>query len=435
MMVLTGATQSTRANLSLHKSNFQEARAERNNQMSIQETLLFRHIYLNSWIDQDRAVGSILESLKKAGVDDNTVVFFLTDHGVSHARGKQFLYEEGIRIPLMVRFPDRRSAGSVREDLVVHVDLAATSLALAGIEIPDRLQGVDLFAEDYQPRDKIFSVRDRCDETVEILRCVRTGRFKYIRNFMSYLPHLQPNQYKDGKTITETIRELHEAGELNELQSRFFTIPRPVEELYDLEADPHETVNLASNPDHNATLIDLRKSLQDWMIESRDPGLIPEPLLEEFGRKRGNKYAVLQPKGSRASVRELITEIETGEQGEPGRLDDPSPAVRYWAATWAGNHKDNSVVPQLQKLLNDEWEPVRIAAALALCKMGENEAEAIAILAGLIDSSNPITGMYAIRGIEWSGIRNATTKAASDKAAKNSYEFTRRIGKRLQGEH
>lgn len=252
---------------------------------------------------------------------------------------------------------------------------------------------------------------------------------------MSYLPHLQANQYKDAKTTTRTIRKLHGAGKLNELQSRFFTIPRPVEELYDLEADPHETVNLATNPDHSETLIDLRKSLQDWMIESRDCGLIPEPLLEEFGRNSGSKYAVLQSKLSRASVRALITEIETGERGEPGRLDDPSPAVRYWAATWAGNHKDKSVVPQLQKLLNDEWEPVRIAAALALCKMGQNEAAAIAILVELIDSSNPITGMYAIRGIEWSGIRNATTKAAADKAEKSSYEFTRRIGRRLQGQH
>ncbi|MGB0582109.1 MAG: sulfatase family protein, partial [Limisphaerales bacterium] len=138
--------------------------------------------YLDSWIAQDHEVGVIMESLEKAGVADKTVIFFLTDHGVSHARGKQFLYDEGIRVPLIVHFPDGRFAGTTREDLVIHIDLAATSLVLAGIEIPDRVQGLDLFARDYRPRDRIFSARDRCDETVEIIRCVRTKRFKYIRN-------------------------------------------------------------------------------------------------------------------------------------------------------------------------------------------------------------------------------------------------------------
>lgn len=392
-------------------------------------------VYLNSWIDQDRQVGEILASLDEAGVGDNTVVFFLTDHGVSHARGKQFLYEEGIRVPLIVRFPDGRRAGTVRDDLVVHIDLAASSLALAGIGIPNPVQGKDLFAQDYAPREQVFAARDRCDETVEFIRCVRTKRFKYIRNFLSHLPHLQPNQYKDGKPITQMIRQLHTAGGLNELQSRLIDAPRPREELYDLAADPHETVNLAKRPQYAKTLTSLRDSLADWMIESRDLGVIPEPLLEDFGRNSGSKYAVLRSKLARGTGRDLIRTIEAGERGESAGLTDPSPAVRYWAATWAGIHGDRSVAPKLRRLLTDDLEPVQIAAALALCRLGQDQGKSIALLASHVDSTNHITGMYATRGIEWTGIRNDATKLAADQAATSRYEFTRRIGRRLQGQH
>ncbi|MEM1296165.1 MAG: sulfatase-like hydrolase/transferase [Verrucomicrobiota bacterium] len=393
-------------------------------------------VYLNSWLNQDRQVGEILASLKKAGVADETIVFFFTDHGVSHARGKQFLYEEGIRVPLIVRVPDGSPVGIVREDLVLHIDVAASSLAFAGIDIPDYVQGVDLFADSYEPRDRIFSARDRCDETVEIMRCVRTERFKYIRNFLSYLPHLQPNQYKDGKAITQTIRKLHSQGDLTPLQANLLAAPRPREELYDLESDPEETVNLAEVPEYAETLTELRTSLTDWMIESRDLGLIPEPLLEEFGKNADNKYAVLQSKPSRGTTRDLLAVIEAGEQGKQAPfLEDPAPSVRFWAATWAGINGDESSVPKLRQLLEDEWEPVRIAAGLALTRLETHQAESVDVLSTLIGSSNAITGMYAIRGIEWSGIRNETTKAAADAAAKSDYEFTRRIGRRLQGQH
>lgn len=391
--------------------------------------------YLKSWIDQDRQVGEIMESLKEAGVADNTVVFFLTDHGVSHARGKQFLYEEGIRVPLIVRFPKGRDAGKVRDDLALHIDLAASSLALAGIEIPKHAQGVDLFAKDYVSRQQIFAGRDRCDETVEFMRCVRTKRYKYIRNFMSHLPHLQPNQYKDGKSFTKVIRQLHKAGELNALQSRLIDAPRPKEELYDLVNDPDETNNLANEPGQAAVLIKLRQSLTDWMIESRDLGIIPEPLLEDFGQRSGNKYKILQSQLARETVLDSIRTIEAGERGDIIGLNDPSPTVRYWSASWAGINGTKSAVSNLRELLSDDWKPVRIAAALALCRLGVDRTTAIDQLAALVDSSNHITGMYAIRGIEWSGIRNETTRLAADQAAKSHYEFTRRIGRRLQFKH
>ncbi|HYF00617.1 MAG TPA: sulfatase [Planctomycetota bacterium] len=233
--------------------------------------------YLDTVRFTDKQVGQVLERLSAEGLLDKTFVFFLTDHGVSHARGKQFLYEEGVHVPLVVRGPGL-PAGAVREDLVEHIDLAATSLARAGIAIPKSMQGRDLLSTAYAPREAVFSARDRCDETVEHLRSVRTPRWIYIRNFLPRRPHLQPNAYKDAKPIVKRLRELHAAGQLDDLQARLLFAPeRPSEELYDRDADPHQIRNLAGDPAQQAVLEEMRSRLERWIRESGDQGRTPEP--------------------------------------------------------------------------------------------------------------------------------------------------------------
>lgn len=232
--------------------------------------------YLDACRYTDRQVGQVVERLKREGLLENTVIFFMTDHGISHARGKQFLYDEGIHVPLVVRGPGVVQ-GVVRDDLVEHIDLVATSLALAGISKPAALQSRDILAKDYAPRDAVYSARDRCDETVDHLRSVRTQCFKYIRNFLPERPHLQPNRYKDGKEIVRRLRQLHEQNQLSELAERLLFAPtRPTEELYDLAADPQEIRNLANDPAHAATLAELRNKLDRWMVETNDLGRQPE---------------------------------------------------------------------------------------------------------------------------------------------------------------
>ncbi|MFP6859642.1 MAG: sulfatase-like hydrolase/transferase [Roseibacillus sp.] len=390
--------------------------------------------YLSSWEKVDQEVGQIVANLKKAGVYENTLIAFITDHGVSHLRGKQFLYEEGVRIPMILRFPDKRHAGVVREDLALHIDLAPISLAYAGLPVPGHLQGEDLFAAGYQPREFAFSARDRCDETLEILRSVRTQRFKYIRNFLSYRPHLQFNQYKDGKEIVKQMRSLHKAGKLNALQSRFFTVPRPTEELYDLVADPHETNNLAGSPKHSATQTRLRKALYQWMVDSGDPGLIAEPVLEDLGKKHGSKLAAMAQPAMRKLVPRLIAVIEAGERKDGATVRNAlaaaDPAERYWAATWAGVNKDAGATDALKKLVDDPAAAVRVAASLSLCQLGL-EGTYFAQLVSLIEDPNLIVGMYAMNAIEQSGIRNEAAARAAELAKESNYEFTRRYGKRL----
>ena len=158
--------------------------------------------YLDAVRFTDEHVGKVIARLEKEGILENTLIIFMTDHGISHARGKQFLYDEGTHIPFIVRGPGI-TKGAVRDDLIEHIDMAAISLAAAGIEIPQGMQAQDVLAKDYQPRDAVFAARDRCDETVERIRSVRTDRFLYIRNFHPQRPHLQPNAYKDGKSIVQ----------------------------------------------------------------------------------------------------------------------------------------------------------------------------------------------------------------------------------------
>ena len=187
--------------------------------------------YLDSVRLTDKFVGDIMERLKEEGDYENTVVLFMTDHGISHARGKQFLYDEGLHVPLVIAGPTIK-AGQVRDDLVEHIDIAALSLGLAGIDIPEYMQAQDILSEDYKKRTTIFAARDRCDETVEHLRGLRTARYKYIRNFLPNRPHLQPNRYKDRKDIIKALREAHAAGTLNETQELLFSPTRPKEELW-----------------------------------------------------------------------------------------------------------------------------------------------------------------------------------------------------------
>ncbi len=389
--------------------------------------------YLNSWVQTDREVGKILAELDAAGRLDSSAVFLWADHGISHLRGKQFLYEEGVRVPLIVRLPGRQYAGEVRDDLVEHIDIAATSLALAGIETPDYVQGHDFLAMDHVPLDHVFMGRDRCDETVDIIRGVRDERYKYIRNFMSHVPHAQPSQYKDLKDIVQTIRKLHAEGELNELQSRPFASRRPPEELYDLDLDPHETMNLATKPDHHRRLVAMRELTYGRILKERDMGLVPEPILEDLGREAGTKYEAFLGTDHSGQTKHLIDVITSGEANDAKSLlafaGSADASVRYWAAVWLGVNKTKNAKAALVKLAADESPTVRVAAAQAMVRLGD--VEQIKLLIHHIDDPNYLVGMYALRAIEELGDAGKGYKLEIAAAQNSPYEFSRRIARRL----
>ena len=232
----------------------------------------------------DRQVGALLKRLEEEGLADNTIIVYHGDHGQAHVRGKQWLYDSGIRVPLIVRKPDGAGAGTVSEELVSLLDLAPSMMRWAGIEPPSHLHGRPL--DGGTPRESIVCARDRCDETVDRIRSVRTKQFKYIRNFYPERPYMQFNAYKKKQYPATSVLELwQKEGKLTEAQQPFMAATRPEEELYDLAADPHEVRNLAKNPGHEETLQKLRATLDHWIEDSGDLGALPEPVeLTDFAR-------------------------------------------------------------------------------------------------------------------------------------------------------
>lgn len=396
--------------------------------------------YLNSVLYLDGQVGKILQRLEGEGVADNTIVFLWTDHGISHARGKQFLYDEGIRVPLIIRWPRVLKPGTIRDDLVSHIDIAATSLLLAGLSVPDYMQGRPLFGRDYKPRDYIFAARDRCDETLDCIRCVRTRRYKYIRNFYPNRPHLQHNRYKDNKQIIKTIRKLFAEGKLDLIQAQVFAPTRPTEELYDLANDPHEIRNLAGVPAYEKVLNDVRSRLKKWIVETGDVGLIPEPELEVLTREYGTEYDVPRQRENRRLVSDIIEVIEAGEQGRAGikelvtAMNDERPSIRWWAARSLGNMglyaKCVEAAGALRRSLKDGSRAVRVEAARGLCKM-DLEGEGLPVLIEELSGSDQIVRHYAALALEDIGEKARPALAALERARGDKYEYVMRVSNRL----
>lgn len=230
----------------------------------------------------DERLGGILQDLEKSGLLKNTIVFFFSDHGMRMTRHKQFLYDGGIHVPLLIADytnSEGLKANSVNEELVSGIDLGPISLALAGIPIPDYLEGIDVFDKNVKEREYVISTRDRCDFSIDRIRSVRTKKFKYIRNFMTDRPHMQTSYMDvDSVEFVLTMKELYAKGKLNETQSVFMSDDRPAEELYDLENDPFELNNLAFNESYQIKLQELSVILDDWILETNDQGEYSEDL-------------------------------------------------------------------------------------------------------------------------------------------------------------
>lgn len=232
--------------------------------------------YLESIQLLDTQIGVALEWLEREAAE-NTIVMYFGDHGRPHVRGKQWLYDEGIRIPLIVRWPGHIQPGTVVNDLVSAIDFAPTLLQAAGTEVPRHMQGVDFLGPRKRTQEYVYAARDRCDGTVDRIRCVRSKRYKYIRNYYPDQPYTQFNAYKKLQYPVLTLMQvLNSQGKLTPEQAQFLAPNRPKEELYDLQNDPHELHNLAEDRKHRGVLRDHSRRLDDWIKSTKDLGEKPE---------------------------------------------------------------------------------------------------------------------------------------------------------------
>jgi len=241
--------------------------------------------YLDSATELDRKVGLVLKQLQEDGLGDNTVIVFFGDNGMAHVRGKQFCYDSGLHVPLIVHWPKNYPApkhfkpGVVDDRLWMAIDLAPTMLDIAGAKKPARMQGeIFLGPRAASARQYVFGARDRCDETVFRFRTVRDARYRYIRNFTPERPFLQANEYKEKQyPVWNLLKQLHADGKLPPAQEFLCAPAMPEEELYDVATDPYEIHNLANSRAHERTLKRLRRALEKWIEDSNDQGRELEP--------------------------------------------------------------------------------------------------------------------------------------------------------------
>lgn len=243
--------------------------------------------YLNTTSLMDVHVGRILQQLEADGTLEDTVVVFFADNGRMEPRGIHWLYDSGLHVPLIVRWPRNFPAppqvrpGAVIDDVASVLDVTATTMAIAGLARPAGMHSRNLLGADADPaRTYAFSARDRIDETQARVRSVRDRRWRYIRNYPPYATVASLNRYKEKCfQIMPVLRELHAAGELTGPALTLMSARAPEEELYDSQADPHHIVNLAtsSRTDHREALLRLRAALDTWILETGDRGHIPEP--------------------------------------------------------------------------------------------------------------------------------------------------------------
>ncbi len=338
----------------------------------------------------DAWAGELIQEIKDAGLYENTIIIFWSDHGVGLPRAKRWLYDSGTHIPMIARIPKalrvdgQGQSGSVDPELVSSVDFGPTVLNLAGLPIPKEVQGRAFLGKNLTAsRSYVYGARDRMDERYDIIRSVRDQRYRYIRNFEPLKPYYQyMNTPEKGATMKE-IRKAEAAGNLS-LAMALFSAPRkPVEELYDLKNDPQEIHNLSEDPKQQKRLKQMRNALTAWQNDVGDIGLIPEAEIEIQEQNSGSRFEILNnPKGSRQALGRLV-DMATEASNGPGALqklskglNDSDPSVRYWAATGIGNIGSAAADSQqaIKATLTDPSPSVRIAAARAVAKLGDTTA-------------------------------------------------------------
>lgn len=368
--------------------------------------------YYNVLRALDANVGQVMDSLEQDGLLENTIIFFFGDHGFGMPRYKRWLYQTGLRVPLLIQVPaayqdlNIAEAGSETDRLVSFVDFAPTVLSLAGIAPVPQMEGYPFLGKDFlAERQFVFAARDRADDMYEMSRAVVGQDYIYIRHYMPHLPPIQSGFiYGDQKPAFSALRKAKLAGLNNDEQDKLW-LPKPREELYDLRADPQELNNIVSHEDLQETRTVLRAELEAWMKETKDLGLLPEA--EYMIRSENTSpYDYAQSPAYEVDAiyeaAELVgfndrDAIETALQHEDA-------GIRYWGVMAVRNlpNQDTEAKRWLEPLLTDESPSVQILAAEALCRETSN-AIAIEVLGKWVEDDRPWLALQAARSIQLVG--------------------------------
>ena len=243
-----------------------------------------RRVYSNI-VELDRQIGIIISQLEEDQLLDSTIVFFYSDHGGPLPRQKRLIYDSGIKVPMMIRYPGQVGAGTYDDQLISFIDFAPTIFSISGIKIPEYVQG-QAFSGNYKSRkgrQYIHAAADRLDAQVDMIRAVRDDRYKYLLNFYPDKPYYLPVKYREQMGIMKELLRLREKDSLDTYQAQWFREKKVNEELFDTWEDPYELHNLADDPEYSGKLEEFREECSRWMRSINDKGEIPEAeILENF---------------------------------------------------------------------------------------------------------------------------------------------------------
>jgi arylsulfatase A-like enzyme len=353
------------------------------------DTRTFRYTharYLDSHMQVDTQMGSFVQGLEDEGLLDDTFIFYYGDHGGVLPRGKGYIYESGLHVPMVVYVPRNwkhlapAAPGSRVDGFVQFIDLSATVLNLAGVDIPDGIDGHPFLGkgvslDELNAHDTAFGYADRFDEKYDLVRTFRKGRFKYMRNYQPFNFDGLQNNYRYQMLAYQEWRDLYHSGKLNAEQRQFFE-PRPAECLYDLASDPHEVHNLAGDPAHAEVLADLRRRLQQQVRSMPDLSFIPEPVF----LKAGGDDPVGFGQAKQREIARLLQVADLSLQPFPDIQDQlaralhaKNPWERYWGLIVCSSFREQAS-PFYEKAATmsaaDDERLVRVRAAEFLGLVG-----------------------------------------------------------------
>ena len=383
----------------------------------------------------DQRVGELLAQLEADGLADNTIVCYWGDHGSGLTRGKRWPYDSGTRVPLIVRVPaalrtgDQGRPGSVDSQLVTLMDLGPTVLNLAGVRWEGPCHGRAFLGPNLgPPRAFVPNARDRMDERYETIRSLRDQRWRYVRHCRPDLPYFQHVNYAEVNPAMQELRRLHAAGGLPRAAAQFMADTKPREELYDLETDPDEVRNLASDPAQAPRLAAFRAELRRWQLEVRDVGMLPECEMQQRVAQAGSQWDILRrDEQLLPRVLDAAELVGAGPAAEPrlrAALADPDAAVRWWAVV--GLAALGQQTATLRAAAKDPAASVRLAAAAGLVREGL-AAEALALVKPELGSDNPYLRLAAAHVLEGLAPRHAEVRDALRTLRDDPNEYVKRI--------
>lgn len=395
--------------------------------------------YYDKVEDLDTWVGEKLKELEEAGLAENTIVFYYSDHGGVIARSKRYLYDTGTRVPFIIRIPEKykhlfpaEKTGSKVDRLISWVDLVPTLLSIAGVPVPEYLQG-SAFMGKQKTRDPeyVYLFRGRMDERYDMSRAVRDKKFRYIRNYMPHRSHGQHLEYLWKAPSVDSWDKAFLKGECNEIQSAFWK-PKPTEELYDTENDPWEINNLAGKPDFAEVIERMRKASYDHILNIKDAGFIPEA--DRIERTREMSFYDYM-RFDKVDFQAIVDAAEIATLGKTENfeilknyLKSEESAIRYWGATGLLILGEKALPAKTDLLvaLNDASASVVAVAAEALYQLGEKTAAEKALIK-VLASENEMARCFALNVVDETGANSPELQKTVISLAQKSPESTREL--------